>query len=330
MTIAMRVTDISQGARDEDKPSGHSALLPAAVEGENFDAALQPFYTQADVTLYCGDAREVMRHLVPNSVDCIVTSPPYYGQRDYGVPGQLGLEAHPLRYIEKLVTTFREARRVLKPTGSLWVNLGDTYWSGKGAPKGDDKKQKHRRFVRPQDRAGLRPWCSPKQLLLIPHRFAIAMQDDGWIVRNDNVWLKTRPTPDPADDRCAVVHEYIFHFVLRKRYYFNLDAIAIPSSGKRTTKPPPSVWVVASEPSPKKHPAVFPAELVRRPILATCPPGGVLLDPYCGSGTALAAAISSSGRRAIGIDISREALAEAQGYLHPCPSVPSGADEHSG
>ncbi len=278
----------------------------------------QIFVERPDVMLFQGSARSVIAQLADASVDCIVTSPPYYGQRDYGVRGQLGLEDHPQQYVDKLVATFHEAKRVLKPTGSLWVNLGDTYWSGKGKPRGDDKKQKHRRFSRPQDKAGIRPWCAPKQLLLIPHRFAIAMQDDGWIVRNDNVWYKPSPTPDPVQDRCALAHEYVFHFVLKRRYYFNLAAVAVPSNGKRSTKPPPSVWEVASGHSSKVHPAVFPEELVRLPVLATCPPNGILLDPYCGSGTALVVAIKcGEGRHAIGIDISEQALTEARGHLPP-------------
>ena len=204
----------------------------------------QIFVKRTDVTLYRGDARNVVAHLANASVDCIVTSPPYYGQRDYGVEGQLGLEEHPQQYIDKLVATFHEAKRVLKPTGSLWVNLGDTYWSGKGKPKGEDKKQKYRRFPRPQDNTGPRPWCVPKQLLLIPHRFAIGMQEDGWIVRNDNVWYKPSPTPDPVGDRCALAHEYVFHFVLKRRYYFNFDAVAVPSNGKRVQNhlPPCGRW----------------------------------------------------------------------------------------
>ena len=278
--------------------------------------ALAPFFEQDKVSLYKCDARLAMRRIESDSIDCIVTSPPYYGQRDYGVLGQLGLEPHPQQYIDRLVATFQEARRILKSGGSLWVNLGDTYWSGKGAPKGLDAKQKHRRFDRPQDRVGPGPWCMPKQLLLIPHRFAIAMQEHGWIVRNDNVWYKPAPTPDPVDDRCSQSHEYVFHFVKQRRYYFDAAAVAIQSKGKRATKPPQSVWTVATNPSGKQHMATFPEQLMRLPILATCPEEGVTLDPFCGSGTALAAAVSLGGNRhAIGVDISPVALAEARNLL---------------
>ena len=279
-------------------------------------ADLSPYFATTNIMLYRGDAGAILALLPSSSVDCIVTSPPYYGQRDYGVPEQLGLEAHPQAFIDRLVAVFAEARRVLKPTGSLWVNLGDTYWSGKGQPGGPDLKQRNRRFLRPQDRAGQRPWCAPKQLLLIPHRFAIAMQDAGWIVRNDNVWHKANPTPDPVDDRSAAAHEYMFHFVQQRHYYYDHQAVAVPSQGERATKAPSSVWTIQLPPNFKKHIAVFPEILVRIPILATLPPAGVLLDPFCGSGTALNYAVAQGGgRRAIGIDISEGSLAEARDLL---------------
>lgn len=287
-----------------------------SIEFSNSVPNLTPYLSTPQITLYGGDAAETLSILESDSIDCIVTSPPYYGQRDYGVDGQLGLEKHPQLYIDKLVAVFHQAKRVLKTTGSLWVNIGDTYWSGKGRSQGIDTKQKYRRFDRPQDKAGERPWCSPKQLLLIPHRFAIAMQMDGWIVRNDNVWYKPAPTPDPVRDRCALTHEYIFHFVKRRKYYFNAEAIAIPSHGKRATKTPPSVWTIPTAPSRKMHRAVFPEQLITLPLQATCPPDGILLDPFCGSATALAAAlVQSKERKVIGIDISTESLAEAKEML---------------
>lgn len=279
---------------------------------------LKPYFSSLNIDLYLGNAETVLSQLATGSVDCIVTSPPYYGKRDYKVDGQLGLESHPQAYIDNLVRVFYEAKRVLKPSGSLWVNIGDTYWSGKGKSHGIDIKQKNRRFDRPQDKSGDGVWCVPKQLLLIPHRFAIAMQEEGWIVRNDNVWYKPAPTPDPITDRCALTHEYVFHFVKQKRYYFNAKAVALPSKGKSETKPPLSVWTISTVSKQnslyqKKHIAIFPEALVTLPILATCPPGGVLLDPFCGSGTALIVAVNlKEGRKAIGVDISEDALREAK------------------
>lgn len=277
---------------------------------------LIPYFQSSHATLYLGNAIEILAAMDEKSVDCIITSPPYYGQRDYGVDGQLGLEEHPQTYIDSLIEVFRQAKRVLKATGSLWVNIGDTYWSGKGRSQGVDTKQRHRRFARPQDKTGPKPWCRPKQLLLIPHRFAIAMQEDGWIVRNDNVWCKPSPTPDPVKDRCALTHEYVFHFVKQRRYYFDADAVAVPSQGEKNTKTPPSVWTIPTTPSGKKHKAVFPGQLVTLPLKATCPSNGVLLDPFCGSATALVVALAQcQERKVIGIDISEEALTEAKSLM---------------
>ncbi len=292
-------------------------LMPPGPTPADLTPNLTTYFLTSKVALYKGDANLILSKMKDNSIDCIVTSPPYYGQRDYEVEGQLGLEEHPQQFINNLVAVFREAKRVLKPTGSLWVNIGDTYWSGKGKAHSIDNKQKNRRFNRPQDRAGQRPWCTPKQLLLIPHRFAIAMQDEGWIVRNDNVWQKLSPTPDPVGDRCSLSHEYVFHFVKQRKYFFDADQVAVPSKGRRETKPPSSVWQISSEKMHgKKHKAVFPQELVKLPISATCPANGVLLDPFCGSGTTLAATIArGQGRTAIGIDISEQALQEAKNLL---------------
>lgn len=293
-----------------------STVLQQAKRALIQSSAIDSYFNSSGITLYCGDALSVLTKIPDDSVDCVVTSPPYYGQRDYGVEGQIGLEQHPQQYVDRLVAIFQEVRRVLKPTGSLWVNIGDTYWSGKGRPKGDDRKQKHRRFLRPQDVAGPRPLCSPKQLLLIPHRFAIAMQESGWIVRNDNVWHKTNPTPDPVNDRSASAHEYVFHFVKKQRYFYDHAAVAVRSKGEKATKAPPSVWTITSVSTFKKHIAVFPEELVRVPIHATLPKNGVLLDPFCGSATALTYALRQGlGAQLIGIDISEHALEEAKGLL---------------
>ena len=240
-----------------------------------------------------------------HTVSCIVTSPPFYGQRDYGVKGQLGLEADPQEYLDRLVQMFRGLIAVLKDTGSLWVNLGDTYWSGRGQSRGGENKQSARRFgCRPQDKRRSSLWTRGKQLLLIPHRFAIAMQGEGWIVRNDNVWVKANPTPDQVRDRCAMSHEYMFHFVRERFYHFDKKAV-----GRRTKKggimPPYDTWQVPSSQGVNGHKAVFSEQLVELPILATCPPGGTVLDPFAGSGTTLNYA-RKHGRLSIGIDISPE------------------------
>src|SRR5690606_1548175 len=220
-------------------------------------------------------------------VNCMVTSPPFYGQRDYGAEGQIGLEEHPQQFIEQLVACFEAVKPVLAENGSLWVNLGDTYWSGKGEHKSGEGKQSARRFgLRPQDRSGDGLLCKPKQLLLIPHRFAIEMQDKDWLVRNDNVWVKPNPIPDQVRDRCSMSHEYVFHLVKERWYYFNKEPVGrISESG--SILPPLDTWEVAPVRGRANHRARFSEELVKIPILTTTPPQGVVLDPFAGSGTSL-------------------------------------------
>ncbi len=236
-------------------------------------------------------------------VDCIVTSPPFYGQRDYGVDGQIGLESHPQEFIDQLVETFALCWEVLSETGSLFVNLGDTYWSGKGAHKSQEAKQSARRFgLRPQDRPGEGIWTRPKQQLLIPHRFAIAMQDAGWLVRNDNVWVKPNPIPDQVRDRSSSSKEYVFHFTKSRWYYYDRTKVG-RTSPSGSVLPPRDVWEVApSKGSGGRHKASFSEELVRIPILATTPTRGIVLDPFVGSGTSMILA-RKYGFRSIGIDL---------------------------
>lgn len=286
------------------------ALLPKSTPQEAFAASAlreRAFYADDRTLVFYRDASSALRVLADSGVqaNCIVTSPPFYGQRDYDVDGQIGLEPHPSEYIERLLAVFRACRDVLADTGSLWVNLGDTYWSGKGEHKSDEKKQSARRFgLRPQDRLGDGKWCRPKQLLLIPHRFAIAMQDDGWLVRNDNVWIKPNPIPDQVNDRCSMSHEYVFHFVKQRWYYFNRDAVGRKSS-RGTKLPPLDTWTVQPARGNGTHRAAFSEELIDIPIQATTPPNGIVLDPFVGSGTTVQYALRL-GHRAIGIDIKKE------------------------
>lgn len=288
-------------------------VLPSAKLLDNKLKTGGADYQTSAILLMHGDALESLRRLEKECVDCVVTSPPYYGQRDYGVSGQVGLESDPLHYVNRLVQVMDEVKRVLKKSGSLWINLGDTYWSGKGAPHQSDSKNKHRRFARPQDKRGPHQWCRSKQLMLLPHRIAIAMQDHGWLLRNDNIWHKISPTPDPVKDRSAAAHEYMFHFVISKRYYYNFPAVAKPCKGDpKSVKPVSSVWTLQNKPNFKKHAAVFPAELVTTPILSTLPLRGTILDPFCGSGTALETALVLRPKaKAIGIDLSSNAISEA-------------------
>lgn len=296
----------------EAKPltKANAALVPQVASKAAFaDKELRKaaFYADDNVLIFNMDVREAMAHLARAGVivNCMVTSPPFYGQRDYGVDGQIGLEEHPRDFIANLVACFESSRPVLAENGSLWVNLGDTYWSGKGEHKSGEVKQSARRFgLRPQDRTGDGELCKPKQLLLIPHRFAIAMQDRDWLVRNDNVWVKPNPIPDQVRDRCSMSHEYVFHLVKSRWYYFNKGAVG-RKSPSGSVLPPSDTWEIAPARSSHQHKARFSEELVRIPILSTTPPRGVVLDPFGGSGTSLVFA-RRHGFRAIGIDLKTE------------------------
>lgn len=300
---------VTAGGELKDTPANR-ALRPVVTPSTVFEArsfTKSSFYHDKQSVVFQGDVRAQLRHIAASGVkvDCIVTSPPFYGQRDYAVDGQIGLEEHPQQFLDNLLETFQLCWDVLSETGSLWVNLGDTYWSGKGAHKSSEAKQSARRFgIRPQDRPGDGKWARPKQLLLIPHRFAIAMQDAGWLVRNDNVWIKPNPVPDQVRDRCSISHEYVFHFTKARWYYFNNEAVSRATPGG-SDLPPLDTWVVPPSRGNRTHKASFSEELVRIPILATTPPGGIVLDPFNGSGTSMIFA-ARSHVRAIGIDLNKE------------------------
>jgi DNA modification methylase len=299
-------------ADDDRKPTrANAAMHPVVVSEDIFcSPALQKraFHASPDVLIFNMDVGDALRLLAQHHmmVNCIVTSPPFYGQRDYDVRGQIGLENHPLEYVKKLVDVFGLCKPILAENGSLWVNIGDTYWSGKGEHKSGEVKQSARRFgLRPQDKKGDGALCVPKQLLLIPHRFAIAMQEEQWIVRNDNVWVKPNPIPDQVRDRCSTSHEYVFHFVKERWYYFDKSAVGRPTESG-SLLPPVDTWEVAPVRGNKiPHRAMFSEELVKIPICTTTPHRGVVLDPFGGSGTSLVFA-RRHGHRCIGIDIKRE------------------------
>ena len=293
----------------------------------------KPYYSDESVTLYHGDSLAVLRELPDQSVDCCVTSPPYFGLRDYGSEGQYGLEASPAEYVETMRALFSEVRRVLTDDGTLWLNLGDTYYSGKGAAVGPDKKQPARRgYVRPVDKSGA-DWAKPKSLLGIPWRVAFALQDDGWILRNEIIWSKPNAMPESVTDRLSSRHEHLFMLTKSRRYWFDLDPIREPHvsepgregsnymRGQKAMRPvgpnsgayseggrnPGDVWSIATQPFPGAHFAVMPPELARRAVVAGCKPGGVVLDPFSGSGTTGLVA-QQNGRRYVGIDLSAEYL----------------------
>ena len=298
--------------KDERKETkANEAMHPQVPDEDIFqsrDIRQHTYYADDTTLIFHMEVREALRILHEQNlfVNCIVTSPPFYGQRDYEVDGQVGLEAHPALFIETLLEVFEDCRTVLADNGSLWINIGDTYWSGKGQHRSEESKQNARRFgFRPQDGKGDGKWCVPKQLLLIPHRFAISMQESGWLVRNDNIWRKPHPIPDQVRDRCSISHEYVFHFVKERWYYFDKNSVGRPTESG-SMLPPLDTWEVSPVRGRRKgHAARFSEELVRVPILTTTPPRGIVLDPFAGSGTSLTFA-RKHGFRSIGIDIKEE------------------------
>ncbi len=257
-----------------------------------------------------GDCRDVLRTLPDESVHCCVTSPPYWGLRDYGVAGQIGLESDFNAYIAEMVAVFRDVRRVLRSDGTLWLNLGDSYCANVGTGfKPDGGRQrgtlgKTNPFQHP---------TKPKDLCGIPWRVAFALQADGWWLRQDIIWSKPNPMPESVTDRCTKAHEYIFLMSKSARYYYDAEAIAETSlyagdtkkglgtikefdpqrqrtslRGERLvadTRNKRSVWEVATAPFSEAHFATFPPALIEPCIKAGCPKGGTVLDPFGGAGT---------------------------------------------
>jgi len=284
-----------------------------------------------------GDAFDLVTRIPERSVDCVVTSPPYWGLRSYGHEhdpavldrwqeaqpekfsrqdlrtrgpgyawyrqngGILGLEPYPDWFVTHLVEIFERLKPALRMSGSLWVNLGDTYfarWSSIRADgrQGLGEKPRTRRVTPTGD------YLKDKQLLMVPARFAIAMQEAGWILRNDVIWSKSDVPPRPSnDDRLKLAHEHFFHFVHRRtnsraHYYYDLQAA---EAGAR------DVIQVQRSKGRDGHSATFPAEVVRPRIESSCPPGGLVVDPFCGTGRTLECALET-GRRAHGIELSQK------------------------
>lgn len=243
-----------------------------------------------------GDCREVLKTLEPGSAHCCVTSPPYFGLRDYGVEGQIGLEATPAAFVDELVNVFREVRRVLVDDGTVWLNLGDTYYSGNGQPKGSDPKSParnfSRRFYRWQDRPGM--GLPKKSLVGIPWKVALALQKDGWVLRSEIIWHRRAAfSRAGVFDRMPVTHETIFMLTKARRYWFG--------QGQEHG----TVWDIPHEQSVRGHSAAFPEELVRRCLEAGCPAGGTVLDPFGGAGTTGLVA-DRLGRNAVLVELNPE------------------------
>jgi len=285
-----------------------------------------------DVIVREGDAYDLIRELPANSVDLVLTSPPYWGQRTYErafdwrgfkdrarrdttVPsyddyrragGVLGLEPLPEWYVAHLVEILDAAMVCLKPAGSIWLNIGDTYFA-----RWSSVRQRGRQGLGDQGRerrvTPMGGYRQEKQLLMVPARFAIAMQERRWILRNDLIWCKPNIPPRPETDRLRLAHEHFFHFVKRPKegrpkYYYDLRFVEPRAL---------DVVIYHVRSGQNGHTATFPPQLVRPRILSSCPPEGLVLDPFCGSGRALTVALDC-GRRALGFEISPEYVKAAR------------------
>ena len=250
--------------------------------------------------LLCGQAKEALRLVEDGSIDCVVTSPPYYWLRDYKVEGQMGLEDTVDGYVVQVTDVMREVMRVLKPTGTLFLNLGDTYYSGKGKSHGVDKKSSKRRFgLRAVDKSGgLGIGLQRKSIIGIPWHVALKMCQQNWVLRSPIIWHRLKSLSEVVQDRPARGYEYIFLFVKSRRYYFSKDGLPKDSGAE-------DVWSIPAKTKQNgaRDTAPFPEELVEQCLAVGCPPGGIVLDPFCGSGTTMRVALRN-GHPVIGIELS--------------------------
>lgn len=282
-----------------------------------------------------GDVRQRLAELPEKTVQCVVTSPPYWGLRDYGRDGQIGLEQTPQEYVAEMVAVFREVWRVLADDGVLWLNLGDSYTgSGKG-PAGNLGAAHNERHMEHIHSAIVPDGLKRKELVGIPWRVAFALQEDGWYLRQDIIWAKPNPMPESVTDRCTKAHEYIFMLTKNARYYFDNHAIKEPAiwsedkragkgrltyDGKRQgengtgqeafvaikdTRNKRDVWTIPTRPFKGAHFAVMPEALVEPCILAGSRPGDTILDPFTGSGTVGLVALRHN-RNFIGTELNPE------------------------
>lgn len=256
-----------------------------------------------------GDATEVLRVLPNNFVDCVVTSPPYWRLRDYGVDGQIGLESTLNEYIGKLVQVFREIRRVMKDKATLWLNMGDTYvstTSGYGERGGNIEPNRKRHTTCKPQKISIPIGLKPKDLMGMPWRIAFALQADGWWLRSDIIWKKWNPMPESVTDRPTKSHEYLFLMSKKAKYFYDADAIKEKAlEAERENRNKRTVWTIPIQPFPEAHFATFPEKLVEPCILAGCPKNGIVLDPFIGSGT-VALVAKKLGRDFIGIELNPE------------------------
>ena len=289
----------------------------------------------SEATILVGDVRQRLSDIADGSVQCCVTSPPYWGLRDYGNGDQIGLEQTPEAYVAELVAVFREVWRVMRDDGVLWLNIGDSYaGSGKG-PAGNLGATHNERHLEHVHSKIVPSGLKPKDLVGIPWRVAFALQADGWYLRQDIIWAKPNPMPESVTDRCTKSHEYLFLLTKSAKYYFDNVAIKEPSANLGTTKikfggtkygdsndpkhatksgneyidsgtrNKRSVWTITTKPFRGAHFAVMPEALVEPCILASSRSNDLVLDPFTGSGTVAVVALKH-GRNFVGVELNPE------------------------
>lgn len=255
-----------------------------------------------------GDTRELIKTIPDNTFQCAITSPPYWGVRDYGVENQIGAETDLEQYLADLVSIFSELRRTLKPDGTFWLNIGNTYTSGGRKWRQKDAKNKGRAMsYRPPTPNGLKK----KDLIGVAWLLAMACQRDGWYLRNDIIWYKPNCQPESVKDRLTVSHEYLFLLTKSERYYFDQEAIKEPTKNGNGKKNKRTVWPINTEPCSEAHFAVFPKALIRPCLLAGSKVGDLIFDPFYGAGT-VGIVSKELGRRCVGIELNKEYVNIAQ------------------
>ncbi len=265
-----------------------------------------------DVEILIGDSQEVLPKLAQQSIQSCITSPPYWGLRDYDHEAQIGSEESPEDYVRQLVAIFREVHRVLADDGTLWLNVGDGYArnggtgrSGPNAQVGNTRKLIQKRNCKVPDCWGLKD----RDLLGMPWRVAFALQADGWLLRSSITWIKKAPMPESVRNRPSNATEQVFLFSKTPKYFYDNQAIREETGANLR-----NYWLLGPDPGGTSHPAVYPRELVRRCILLGSRPGDTILDPFSGSGTTGVAA-AELNRRAILIELNEDYAAQSRSRI---------------
>lgn len=275
--------------------------------------------SEPECKVIVGDSRKVLATLPAESFQCAITSPPYWGLRDYGIEGQIGAEMEIQEYISDLATVFREVRRVLRPDGTLWLNIGDSYTSGNRRWRQADSKNLARGMnYRPPNPKGLKD----KELIGIPWRVALALQADGWYLRSDIIWYKPNCQPESVKDRPTRSHEHVFLLTKNEDYFYNCEAVKEPTTLPGQLRNRRDVWSINTESSKEAHFAMFPPSLVKVCMEAGSSIGSTVLDPFFGAGT-VGVVASRLGRSCVGIELKAEYAEIARNRVDGAkPSLP--------